>query len=69
MAQKLDVSMPQDLDLTSAWVIRVTAVDSTGALVTGVNVSNMSITADTANPATADGLSVGPFMLVPGPNG
>ena len=68
MAQKLDVSMPQDLDLTSAWSIRVTALDSSGALVSGVNVSNMSIVADTQDPDTADQLAVGPFMLVPGPN-
>lgn len=69
MAEKIDVSMPQDLDLTASWSIRVTAVDLNGSLVSGVNVSDMSIVADTPNPATADGLSVGPFMLVPGPNG
>ena len=68
MAQKLDVSMPQDLDLTASWSVRVTALDANGALVSGVNVSNMAIVADTANPDTADQLAVGPFMLVPGPN-
>lgn len=68
MAQKLDVSMPQDLDLTASWSVRVTALDATGALVSGVNVSNMAIVADTQNPDTADQLAVGPFMLVPGPN-
>lgn len=67
MPQKLDVAMPQDLDLPDGWTIQVTAVDSTGATVTGVNVSNMAIIADAplgANPV----LNVGPFMLVPGPN-
>lgn len=68
MAQKIDCPMPQDLDLTASWSIRVTAVDSTGSLVSGVNVSNMAIVADTLNPDTADQLAVGPFMLVPGPN-
>lgn len=60
--------MPQDLDLTSGWTIRVTAVDASGSLVSGVNVSGMGITADA--PLGADGgtLEVGPFMLVPGPN-
>ena len=68
MAQKLDVSMPQDLDLPAGWSIRVTAVDTGGNLVTGVNVSNMTIIADAPLGASAgEGLEVGPFMLVPGP--
>lgn len=69
MAQKLNVSMPQDLDLTSAWTVRITARDSSGNVVAGVKVSNMSMVADTQIPLT-DGLvqASGPFMLVPGPN-
>ena len=67
MAQKVDVSMPQDLDLPAGWTIRVTAVDATGATVSGVNVSNMAIVAD-APLGASDTLAVGPFMLVPGPN-
>ena len=67
MAQKLDVSMPQDLDLTAGWTLRVTALDSSGALVSGTKVSDMAIIADA--PLGADeSLAVGPFMLVPGPN-
>lgn len=66
MSQKLDVNMPQDLDLTAGWTVRVTAVDASGVLVAGVNVSNMSIIAD-APLGASDVLSVGPFMLVPGP--
>lgn len=68
MAPKLDVSMPQDLDLTGGWTVQVTAVDSTGATVAGVNVSNMAIIADAPLGADLSGLAVGPFMLVPGPN-
>lgn len=68
MAQKLDVSMPQDLDLPAGWTVRVTAVDASGAVVTGVNVSNMAIVADAPLGADTSTLSVGPFMLVPGPN-
>lgn len=68
MSAKLDISMPQDLDLTAGWSIRVTAVDSSGALVSGVNVANMAIVADAPLGADTSGLAVGPFMLVPGPN-
>lgn len=67
MAEILDVSMPQDLDLTGGWAIRVTAVDATGAAVPAVTVSNMAIIADAPLGATGS-LEVGPFMLVPGPN-
>lgn len=64
MAQKIDVGMPQDLDLTGAWTIRVTAVDSTGAAVPAVKASNVAIIADALGTGT---LNFGPFMLVPGP--
>lgn len=67
MATKLDIGMPQDLDLGSGWSIRVSAVDSAGAIVSGVNVSNMAIIAD-APLGNVETLQVGPFMLVPGPN-
>lgn len=68
MAQKLDISMPQDLDLSAGWTIRVTAVDVNGATVSGVNVSNMSIIADAPLAGDIGVFEVGPFMLVPGPN-
>ena len=60
--------MPQDMDLTGGWTIRCTAVDSSGALVSGVNVSNMAILADAPLGQDVGTLEVGPFMLVPGPN-
>lgn len=60
--------MPQDLDLTAGWTVRVTAVDSSGALVSGVNVSGMGIIADAPLGADTGSLEIGPFMLVPGPN-
>lgn len=68
MAQKIDVNMPQDLDLTAGWSIRVTALDASGNLVSNVNVSNMAIVADAPLGTNAGNLAVGPFMLVPGPN-
>lgn len=67
MAQKINVNMPQDLDLVGGWTVRVTAVDASGALVSNVNVSNMAIIADAPLGADAGTLDVGPFMLVPGP--
>jgi hypothetical protein len=67
MPQILDVSMPQDLDLTGGWALRVTAVDATGALVAGVKVSALSIVADAPLGAVEE-LAVGPYMLVPGPD-
>lgn len=66
MATKVDVSMPQDLDLVGGWTVRVTAVDSNGAAVTAVKASNLSIVADAPLGATAQ-LEVGPWLLVPGP--
>lgn len=66
MSQKLDVSMPQDLDITAGWTVRVTAVDVNGAVVSGVTVSDMGIVAD-APLGNVGQLEVGPFMLVPGP--
>ena len=67
MASKVDVNMPVDMDLDGGWSIRVTAVDTNGALVAGVNVSNMAILADSPTSSTGQELAVGPFMLVPGP--
>lgn len=67
MAQKLDVNLPPDLDLDGGWTLRVTAVDSSGALVPNVNVTNMAIVADSPTSSTGQELQAGPFMLVPGP--
>lgn len=66
MAQILNVGMPQDLDLVSGWSIRFTAVDSTGALVNNVKVSNLAIIAD-APLGNVEEFEFGPFFLVPGP--
>lgn len=66
MAQKVNVSMPQDLDLPANWTIRVTALDTAGALVTGIKVSDISILADA--PLGVDtSLAVGDWFLVLGP--
>ena len=70
MAQKLTAGFPPDLDLPANFIVQLSAVNpSTGALVSGVNVSNVAIMALPAVPGTDDsGLEpVGPFLLVPGP--
>lgn len=55
MAQKLTANFPPDLDLPANFIVRVTAVNpTTGALVSGVNVSGVAIVADNLSPATAD---------------
>jgi len=58
--------MPQDLDLPANWIVRLTAVSSsTGALVSGVTVSNVAIVADSVVPGTAPDGS--PAEIVPVP--
>lgn len=65
MAQKINAGMPPDLDLPANFVISLTAVDpTTGALVSGVNVTNVAIVADNKVPSTAP--DSGP-ILVPTP--
>ena len=66
MAQILNVPMTQDLDLPDGWTVRVTAVDSAGAVVSAVQASEVSIVAD-APLGNISALEVGPFLLVPGP--
>ena len=67
MAQPLTVPLPPNLNLWGGCTIRVTAIDATtGALVTGVTVSNVSLEVEQLAGSLAD-LSFGPFMLVPGP--
>lgn len=55
MARKWDADIPADLDLPSSWVVSLTALDATsGALVTGVNVSNLVIVGTPVTPDTTD---------------
>jgi hypothetical protein len=61
--------LPPDLDLPDGYVIRWSAIDSTGAAVTGVVVSGVSVYGSTLGSGFGSGSGpVGPFMLVPGPN-
>jgi hypothetical protein len=62
VAQKLTAGFPRDLDLAASFVIQLTAVDPTsGAVVAGVNVSNVAIVAAPVTPATAD--NPGPLIV------
>lgn len=68
MSQPLDIDMPQDLDVGPTYTVRVTAINpSTGALVSGVNVGTVVITAALVQ-GTTDGLETGQWFLLPGPN-
>jgi len=68
MAQVVDVSMPPDLDVESGYTIRVTAVDSSGALVSNITVGTVVLTADAVAVQTTDGGNIyGDWFLVPGP--
>lgn len=54
MAQKLVAGFPPQYDFPANWIIRLTAVDpTTGAVVSGVNISNVAIVAEPVTPATA----------------
>jgi hypothetical protein len=69
MSQPLIVTLPPNLQLWEGCVIRVTALNpTTGAVVSGVNVKNITIEADQLEGSESD-LAVGPFMLVTGPGG
>lgn len=65
MAQKLNVPMPQDLDLPENWKLQVVGLSTTdGSQIANVTIDTILITGDSPNP---EGLAYGPFMLVPGP--
>lgn len=67
MAQPIDIDMPQDLDVGPTYTVRVTAIDpNSGALVSGVNVGTVVITAALVQ-GTAGGLETGQWFLLPGP--
>ena len=69
MAAEDTVGMPQDLDIESGYTLRVTALDSTGAVVAGAKVGTVVFTANAVNVVTdSSGQIYGQWFLVPGPN-
>ena len=68
MSAPLIAAMPADLDLPDGYVVTWAAIDpTTGADVSGVVVSNVSIFGTRLGTGSSGGGLVGPFMLVPGP--
>ncbi len=55
MAQKLTAALPPDFDLPANFIVQLAAVDpTTGANVSGVNVSRVAIMANPVVPDTTD---------------
>jgi hypothetical protein len=68
MAQPLTVAFPPNLVLTDGWLVTITAIDpTTGALVSGVTISEALMQVEVLEGAGGFALSSGPFMFVPGP--
>jgi len=64
MAQKLIADLPSGLDLSQQWVLQFDAVDpSSGASVSGVNISNVSIVCELVG-AGSGTLSLDPTALL-----
>ena len=69
MAQELNIGMPEALNVDDGYTIRVTAVDSSGAVVSGVKVATVTLTGDLSGtpPPDGGGGTSGDWFLVPGP--
>lgn len=69
MAQPVTTGIPPGLTLGPNYIVRLTAVDPTsGDVVSGVTVSNTSLTVLQLSPGSPSDLQAGPFLLVPGPD-
>lgn len=61
-------ALPPELDLPAGYKIRLNALSPTdGSQVSGVTVSDFSLLVTDLVGGNGQGLSFGPFMLVPGP--
>jgi hypothetical protein len=68
MALPLVVTLPPNVHLSGGCIVRVAALDpTTGAIVTGVNVSDVTLQVDDIAGGALDDLAVGSWRLVPGP--
>jgi hypothetical protein len=68
VAQPLTVAFPPNLQLTDGWKVQITAVNpATGALVTGVKITEALIEVEVLEGLGGSTLDSGPFMFVPGP--
>ena len=69
MAKPQQAPLPQEVVIGPNWQVVFDAIDpTTGASVAGVTVSGVNLTATNAKTGKPETLTVGPYMLVPGPN-
>ena len=69
MAAPSEGALPPGLHLPAGYEVRVNAVSpADGSQVAGVVIQNYSLTVDDVTGGGGQGLVVGPFMLVPGPD-
>lgn len=70
MSEPLDIGMPPELGVKENYTVRITALDpTTGAVVSGVTVNTVVLTADPGD--TGIGVpagDLGTWQLIPGPN-
>jgi hypothetical protein len=68
MPLPLVVTLPPNVHLSGGCIVRVAALDpTTGAIVTGVNVSDVSLEVDEISGGAPADLELGAWLLVPGP--
>lgn len=68
MSAPVIAPIPPDLDLPDGYIVQWAAIDpATGADVAGVVVTNVSMFGTLLDAGAGGGVTVGPFMLVPGP--
>jgi hypothetical protein len=68
VAKPFSIALPPDHILTGSYTVRLTALaPTTGAVVSGVNVQNVTIQVEDLGDTGGAGLASGPFMFVPGP--
>lgn len=64
----IDAPLPEQLDIGPGYTLRVSAISpTTGALVPGVNIGEVVLTAAPLSPVDIGDLAVGDWELVPGP--
>jgi len=69
-AQPLIAAMPPAIACTDSYIVRIAALDpTTGAAVSGVTISGMTIQAVNLGGGAPTDLESGPFVLIPGPEG
>ena len=69
MAEPLTAALAPGRDLGGGYTVQVVALDATtGAVLTGLQVTDAVLVVDNIGGTDLSDLTVGPFMLVPGPN-